>query len=39
MSKSAIKGLMGALDDPYYKDLPVKSEVRNDIPAEFDPRT
>lgn len=39
MSKSAIKGLMGALDDPYYKDLPVREEERNDIPDSFDPRT
>eukprot|EP00178_Gracilaria_changii_P020169 TRINITY_DN5861_c0_g1_i1.p1 TRINITY_DN5861_c0_g1~~TRINITY_DN5861_c0_g1_i1.p1 ORF type:complete len:103 (-),score=12.87 TRINITY_DN5861_c0_g1_i1:26-334(-) len=38
MSKSAIKGLMGALEDPYYKDLPVMAEERNDIPASFDPR-
>jgi hypothetical protein len=38
MSKSAIMGLMGALEDPYYKDLPIKEEVRNDIPASFDPR-
>jgi len=24
MNKSAIRGLMGALEDPYYKELPVK---------------
>lgn len=39
MSKSAIKGLMGALDDPELKTFPLKDDVQNDLPDTFDPRT